>query len=349
MRFVLHGLKPGIIIAGMTLALMSLQPAAFAQTRLFVPDFRFGAGLDTQFLFSNNNDQDASVDLSAFLKTGELLGQEQLRVKAHGIRSLTLREVFGSHSSETTGWLAVVSHADGIQMSYSLLGDRTEYHEAEAWPKRELALDIQQERKQVIRLSNTSSLGNTVTLRGKDETGRFLGLQELHIGPFQQLELPIAALKDSPSHIVVIATSAILATVGQNTNGETHSLAETPADDGILSLVIDRNEPVGAYQVLLRFDPTIVRFSQDDILGGSAAGFDSRPLAVTMDNASGQLRVASFQIGNEPQGSVDVAHIRVRLLRPSTLQFGITVEEITDLQGHSQIDSTAGVKLVRLN
>jgi len=349
MRFVLQGLKPGITFAVMTLALMCLQRVSFAQGRLFVPDFRLGAGLDTQLVISNNNDQDASVDLSAFLKTGELLGQEQLRVKAHGIRSLTLREVFESHSSETTGWLAVVSHADGIQMSYSLLGDRTEYHEAEAWPKRELALDIQQERKQVIRLSNTSSLGNTVTLRGKDETGRFLGLQELHIGPFQQLELPIEALRDSPDHIDVIATSDILATVGENTSGARTRVAEELADDGTLGLVIDSDGPVGAYQVLLRFDPTIVRFSQDDILGGSAAGFDSRPLAVTMDNASGQLRVASFQIGNEPQGSVDVAHIRVRLLRPSTLQFGITVEEITDLQGHSQIDSTAGVKLVRLN
>src|SRR6266481_8877678 len=123
MRFVLHGLKPGIISVAMTLALMCLEPASFAQTRLFVPDFRFGAGFDTQLLISNNSDRDTNVDLSAFLKTGELLGQEQLRLKAHGIRSLTLREAFGSHSSETAGWLAVVSHADGIQMSYSLIGD----------------------------------------------------------------------------------------------------------------------------------------------------------------------------------------------------------------------------------
>src|SRR5438105_6626321 len=184
MRFVLHGLKPGIILVGMTLALMGLQPASFAQTRLFVPDFRFGAGLDTQLLISNNSDRDTSVDLWAFLNTGELLGQEQLRVKAHGIRSLTLGEAFGSHSLERNGWLAMVSDADGIQMSYTLLGDRTEYHEAEAWPKREIALDIQQDGKQVVRLSNTSSIRNIVTLRGKDETGRFLGLREVSIGPF---------------------------------------------------------------------------------------------------------------------------------------------------------------------
>jgi len=101
--------------------------------------------------------------------------------------------------------------------------------------------------------------------------------------------------------------------------------------------------------VLLRFDPTVVQFSQDDILGGSAAGFTSKPLAVSMDNVSGELRIASFQVGNEPQGSVDVAHIRVRPIQPLRLQFGLTVEEITGLQGQSELNSTASIRLVRLN
>jgi len=261
---------------------------------------------------------------------------------------LTLAEAFGSQSSEGTGWIAAVSDVDGIQLSYSLLGDRTESHDAEAWPQRELALDIQQEGQPVVRLSNTSPVANTVIIRGKDEAGRFLALQELTIGPFQQLELPREALKNSPPHIDVLATSDILATVGENTNRDRPRLAEPRADDGILSLVLDRNEPLGAYQVLLRFDPTLVQFFQDDILGGSAAGFNSKPLAVSINNASGELRIASFQIGNEPRGSVDVAHIRVRLRRPSRLLFGITVEEITDLQGHTEMDSTVRVKLVRI-
>ena len=47
MRFLLHGLKPGIIFIGMMIALICLPPASFAETRLFVPDFRFGAGRDT--------------------------------------------------------------------------------------------------------------------------------------------------------------------------------------------------------------------------------------------------------------------------------------------------------------
>jgi hypothetical protein len=125
-------------------------------------------------------------------------------------------------------------------------------------------------------------------------------------------------------------------------------VGEVQQDGGTLSLVIDKNGPVGAYQVLLRFDPTAVQFSEDDILGGSAAGFTSKPLAVSIDNLTGELRIASFQVGNTPQGTVDVAHILVRPTQPSQLQFGLTVEEITDLEGNSQIDSTAGVRLVPL-
>jgi hypothetical protein len=348
MKFVLHGLKPATIFVSMTFALMCLQPAAFAQTQLFVPDFRFGAGSDTQLLFSNNSERDTSVDLWVFLKTGELLGQEQLRVKAHGVRSLTLSEAFGSQSSESTGWLAAVSDADGIQMSYSLIGDRTESLEARAWPKHELALDIPQGRVNVVRLSNTSSVANTVTVRRRDKNGGFVGLLELPIGPFQQLELPPEFVQDS-QQIDVLAASDILATVGETAGAERPRLGEGEYGGETLSLVIDRNTPLGAYQVLLRFNPTTVQFSQDDILGGSAAGFDSKPLAVNIDNASGELRIASFQVGNQPGGSVDVAHVRVRLLRPSGLQFGITVEEITDLLGHSELDSTTSVRLVRTN
>jgi hypothetical protein len=172
----------------------------------------------------------------------------------------------------------------------------------------------------------------------------------LAIGPFQQIEMTREALQQA-RHIDVLAASGVLATVTESASTAAVQLKPkadlVQVDEGTLALVIDRDAPVGAYQVLLRFDPTVVQFSQDDISGGSAAGFDSRPLAVAMDNASGQLRIASFQIGNEPQGSVDVAHLRVRLLQPSILQFGVTVEEITDLQGRSQIDSTSSVRLVR--
>src|SRR6266699_2873698 len=236
-------------------------------------------------------------------------------------------------------------------MSYNVLGGRTESHDAEVWPKREVVLDLPEGSKHVVRLVNTSSVANTVTVRRRDEAGRFIGLQELALGPFQQLELPREAFEDA-LHIDVLATSDVLATVEETASIDSPQLRaekDEAKDDGILSLVIERNAPVGAYQVLLRFDPTVVQFSQDDILGGSAAGFTSKPLAVSMDNVSGELRIASFQVGNEPQGSVDVAHIRVRPIQPLRLQFGLTVEEITGLQGQSELNSTASVRLVRLN
>src|SRR5712691_6665801 len=131
---------------------------------------------------------------------------------------------------------------------------------------------------------NLQDLRRSLYVKAKAEPSwRFWGLY-VHVCKRETLReaYRLAKVNDGAPGIDGVTFEAILATVGQNTNGETHSLAETPADDGILSLVIDRNEPVGAYQVLLRFDPTVVQFSQDDILGGSAVGFDSRPLAVAM-------------------------------------------------------------------
>src|SRR5438105_3653035 len=103
MKFISRGLKA---LTFFGLVLVNAQTALFAETRLFVPDYRFGAGVDTQLVVSNTSDQDASVDLWAFVKTGELLGQEQLQIKAHGTRSLTLSEAFGPRPSQNTGWLA---------------------------------------------------------------------------------------------------------------------------------------------------------------------------------------------------------------------------------------------------
>ncbi len=237
-----------IILAGLMFSLMSVQPTASAETRLFVPDFRIGAGFDTQLLITNNSDRDTSVDLWVFANKGTLLGQEQLTVRAHATRSLTLSEVFGSQSPESTGWLAAVSNGDGIQMSYNVLGGRTESHDAEAWPKREVVLDLPEGSKHVVRLVNTSSVANTVTVRRRDEAGRFIGLQELPIGPFQQLELPREAFEDA-LHIDVLATSDVLATVEETASIDSPQLRaekDEAKDDGILSLVIERNAPVGA-------------------------------------------------------------------------------------------------------
>ncbi len=349
MRFVSRTLRSVSSLAGLMFLLLNLQPAASAETRLFVPEFRMGGGLDTQLLITNGSDRDASVDVWAFMK-GSLLGQQQLLMRAHATRSLTLSEVFGSSSVESSGWLAAVSNADDIQMSYHVLGDESESRDAEAWPNREAILDIPQGARQVVRLLNTGSVANKVTVRRIDDAGAFAGLQEVTIAPFQQIELSRESLQNA-THIEVLATSDVLATVGENASIDKVRLnAETAAttDDGLLSLVIDRSSPLGAYQVLLRFDPHIVQFSQDDILGGSAAGFTSKPVAVNIDNVSGRLRIASFQVGSGPQGSADVAHIRLRSSLPAKLQFGLKVEEITDVQGRSELKSTDSVRLVRL-
>src|SRR5206468_1159760 len=74
-------------------------------------------------------------------------------------------------------------------------------------------------------------------------------------------------------HIDLLADSDVLAAVAE-TNVK-RSRLENVVDEGTLSLVIDGNAPIGAYQVLVRFDPTAIQFSPDDILGGSADGFTS--------------------------------------------------------------------------
>jgi len=346
MRFILHIRRLGSILAGLIIPAMIFQTTAFAETRLFVPDFKIGTGFDAQLLISNSTDRDATVDIWAFLNKGKLLGQAQLRMPAHAIESLTVGEVFGPQPDEASGWLAAVSTSDGIQMSYNLLGQSAEPRDPESWPKRELALDIPQAGEYAVRVINTSSVASNVTVRHKDATGRFLKLQELPIGPFQQLELPRETLRDAV-HIDLLADSDVLAAVAE-TNVK-RSRLENVVDEGTLSLVIDGNAPIGAYQVLLRFDPTAIQFSPDDILGGSADGFTSKPLAINIDNISGELRIASFQLGSKPQGSVDVAHIRLRSIQPSKSGFGLKIEEVADLQGHSALNSITSVRLVRLN
>ncbi len=347
MAFISHVRRLGSILAGLILPAMIFQATAFAETRLFVPDFKIGTGFDAQLLISNNTDRDATVDIWAFLNNGKLLGQSQLRMHPHAIESLTVRDVFGPQPDEGSGWLAAVSTSDGIQMSYNLLGQSAEPRDAESWPKRELTLDIPQAGEYAVRVINTSSVASNVTVRHKDATGRFLKLQELPIGPFQQLELPRETLRDAV-HVDVLADSDVLAAVVA-TNVKRRPRLENVVDDGTLSLVIDGNAPIGAYQVLLHFDPTAIQFSPDDILGGSADGFTSKPLAINIDNISGELRIASFQLGSRPQGSVDVAHIRLRSIQPAKSGFGLKVEEVSDLQGFSELNSISSVRLVRMN
>src|SRR6476660_3112999 len=73
-------------------------PCSFAQSRFFIPDFHVGKGIDTQLLINNRDVHDGTVDVWAFSKAGELLGQAQVRLKPQATRSFTLSELFGSGS-----------------------------------------------------------------------------------------------------------------------------------------------------------------------------------------------------------------------------------------------------------
>src|SRR5437879_12585330 len=78
---------------------------AMDETRLYVPQFRFNDTEDTQFLIANQNDRDVVVDLWAFTSGGELLGQFQMPVKAHGTRALTVGEALQMKGTSVSGWV----------------------------------------------------------------------------------------------------------------------------------------------------------------------------------------------------------------------------------------------------
>src|SRR5262249_50273401 len=97
---------------------------------------------------------------------------------------------------------------------------------------------------------------------------------------------------------------------------------KTSSQESLLAIVIDSEIPVGAFQLVLKFDPEAVKFSTDDVLGGTSEGFDTKPLAMGIDNVAGEIRIASFQLGSRPVGQTDVAHLRVHSLSSASPRFG---------------------------
>ncbi len=340
---------PALILWASAVLLLCAASPLSADTRLFVPDFHVGGGADTQLLAVNNNDRDATLDVWAFLKNGELLGQAQVRLKAHATRPFTMSELFGSRQTEASGWLAAVSETEGVGMSYNFPGERGQTFEAREWLTREALVNIGGAAGKVLRISNASSVSGAVTVRKKDNSGRFLGMHQLSVGPFQQVELPSDSIEGA-SDVEVLSNSEILAELGESHSKSSRvpALTREPGDDDVLSLVVSSEEPVGAYQVILRFNPRVAHFTAEDIEGGSAEGFESKPLAIGIDNDAGELRLASFQVGSGPSGNVDVARIHVHHSRGTSFQFGLKVEEITDLRGNSKMDVASAVKLVRI-
>ncbi len=134
--------------------------------------------------------------------------------------------------------------------------------------------------------------------------------------------------------------TCLLQSIGRSTEGPARRYKAEPDS---LALVIDSAESIGAYQVKLKFDPRMVQFSAKDVEGGSSAGFESKPLVVNIDNISGEMTIASFQVGAAPSGRVMVA----RLKAAREARFGMTVDEITDTTGKSLAGVSVGI--VRMN
>ncbi len=319
---------------------------AHADTRLYVPQFQFNDREDTQFLIANQNDHDATVDFWAFTSVGELLGQFQMPVKAHGTHALTLGEAFQLTGSTLSGWIGAVSSDDGIQLSYTRIGATSESFEAQQWASREVQLGLDESGKEVVRISNPNPFAASITINGTDQSGRFVGVQELSVAAFGQLEVPASGLlSGQASRLRVSSNADVLALVDRPSNqrGRPAVPQVDEQEPDSLGLVIDSSESIGAYQVTLSYDPRAVQFSAKDIEGGAAEGFDSKPLVVNIDNVSGQITIGSFQVGAHPNGRITVARLRAA----RNARFGIKVDEITNAEGQSLSGLSVGVVRIR--
>jgi hypothetical protein len=345
-----RALQVYVLSAFVVSAGLSWTPApAFSQSRFFIPDFHVGSGVDTQLLINNKSDHDGTVDIWAFSKTGDLFGQAQLGLKAHATRSFTLSELFGKGASEKTGWMAALSNSETSELSYRIVGTdvESEMQEADSAPARQISMDVPANR--VLRLSNPSAVKNTVTVRSVDKNRAFLGLKEVSLSAFGQSEVALPG--GGATHVEMDGTGDFLAYLGVKHKEASAARSEAPAatSESVMALVIDSETPVGAFQVRLHYDPRAVQFVTGDIEGGTSPGFDSKPLAIGIDNEAGEMRIASFQLGNRPSGRIDVAHLHVRSLANSAFQFEMKVEEITNLTGESILPGVPTIRLIRVN
>ena len=337
--------------------LLAATGTAFAETRLFVPQFRYDANEDTQLLVANQNDQDSVLDFWAFSSDGEFLGQFQMQLRAHSTRSLMLGNALRLDGRAVGGWIGAVSADNGIQLSYSSIRDSAETDsirtfDAQEWITRETLLSVENSEKSVVRISNPNPFPAQVTVRGSDASGSFVGARDLMVEPFSQVETTVQSLVGrSASRINVLSNADVLTAVDEARalrRALTGSVSRVAANAQEIAVIIDSDEPLGAYQLTLRFDPEAVQFATRDIEGGSVDGFDSRPLVVNIDNYAGELTLASFQVGARPSGRLVVARLNVVPQSTAAPRFGIHVAEITDIAGVSLPAGKVAVGLVRM-
>jgi hypothetical protein len=329
----------------------SAAGAVAADTQLFVPSFSTGAAEDAQLLLLNGNDADSPVQLWAFTSRGELLGQLQLTLKARSTRTLTLADAFNLRGAEMTGWLSAISRDQNIQLSYVQLvnGLASEPIEALKLDSNENLLSVADPSRQSVRIANPNAFPADVNFEGVDASGGFLKTQSLRVAAFSQIDVPIGqALGGSTAQLRVHANAHVISTIDQSAERAASQAAQAGAalaDD--FALTINTEEALGAYHVTLRYDPQAVEFSAAGITGGTADGFDSKPLVINIDNAAGIMTIASFQVGENPRGNVRVARINALRKTGAGLRFQLQPNEIADVEGNSLNGSGVSVGLVR--
>jgi len=331
----------------------ALAQAAGAQTRLIVPSVSYSPNEDTQLLASNNGDQDTQLDLWAFSSKGDLIGQYQMTIRAHGTRSVTLGEAFRLGSSSVQGWLGAVSQAEGVQLSYTRIGETSQPFDAGEWSTRETLLNVNESGRTVVHIANPNSFGAKITVQSIDANGSILATQAVELGAFGQRDIPTAEFGDGrAARLSVISNSDIVTTIDETTGERITAAKKFSQEDVVaepMALTLEGPSSIGAYQVTLSFDPSAVQFSAKDIAGGDSEGFDSKPLVVNVDNVAGLLTIGSFQVGARPAGQSVVARLNVTRRRGTSARFSLHVDEITDLEGNSLVGKGLSVGLVRTN
>lgn len=340
-----------------TLAMfLALTQVVSAESKLYVPRFQYGAQQDTQFLLVNTNEHESAVDLWAFTGSGELLGQFRLQMKAKSTRALTLGEAFAVRD-DVSGWLAAVSSDDGIQLSYTLVGDGVRERDGASsdaieWSTQEQQITIENPGKQVLRISNPNAFAAQVTLNGVDQAGRFVARRDISVAPFAQVDALLTGLTSEGGRLNLFSNAQIISKLDEamraaRESSQSKIFDDEPVDDR-LELVVDTEKGLGAYQVSLRFDPKTIQLSSKDISGGSAEGFDSKPLAVNIDNEAGEITIGSFQVGSAPRGRLAVARLDVKRRRTASSRFSIRLDSAADVTGASVATSDVTVGLVRV-
>jgi hypothetical protein len=333
-----------------------LSTPVYAETRLFVPHLSYGPQHETQFLLVNRNDHDSRVELWAFTSGGQLAGHTRVTVSRNSTQSMTLREAF--HLSEPmSGWLGATSNDDGIGLSYSLLGEQDgrsviTSQDALKWMGKFFQETLEDPKRQVVRISNPNSFPAHVILNGLDHSGTAMARRDLIVPPFAQVETGVGEQLGNAVRLDMFSNADVVTSIGQGSSPPTPKVPSTTSSAMIesqqVALVVETPHTLGAYQVTLRFDPQVVQLLPEDVAGGFAQGFQSRPLVVNIDNAAGYVTLGSFQVGSDPSGRVAVARINISTKVRTASPFFVHVDEVADGAGNSISAAAVAASLVRL-